>query len=411
MKVCKAGIIGIGGFGKTILRTLNELESEGILKLEAVSETMYDSNKERIEELTAAGVRYYKNYKDLLEKEKDIDFIAIPTPIHLHKQMSTDAMKAGFHVLLEKPPAVTVQDMDDIIKTSDETGRLCAVDFMNASGEAFVNLKNIIREGELGTIKTITGAGLWKRTDSYYSRTDWAGKLVVNGSYVLDGTVNNPLSHLLNNMLLLAHAAAPQKPCTSGNNVSDVTGELYHAHHIEAEDTSCIRIEMDNGIQLLYYATLCHSEDAVPFIIVEGTEGKAYWNYQNLLETSIHGNVEKVSGKSLEGLVLYKNVVSNLCRVIAGEEQELYCPVQATRSFVLASNGAFESSGEMHAIQPEFITRTAEDNTFATCINGIENWINKGIAEKKLFSELGIKWAVQGKRFNVKNYKDFNMFR
>lgn len=68
-------------------------------------------------------------------------------------------------MLLEKPPAVTIQDIDEIISAAEETGRLCAVNFLLTSSKSFLDLKNRVKEGRLGKIRKIAGAGLWKRLD------------------------------------------------------------------------------------------------------------------------------------------------------------------------------------------------------------------------------------------------------
>lgn len=398
---CKAALIGMSGFGASHLGALQKLHGENILKFEAVCDVNYEANRPVIDELAQKGIRYYKDYREMLQKEGNLDFVSVSTPIHLHRRMAEDIMEGGFHVLLEKPPAVTIQDIDGIIATSRRTGKACAVNFMLTSDKAFLELKQKIRQGALGKITSITGAGLWKRLDSYYARTPWAGKLVFNGHYVLDGTVNNPLAHLLNNMLFLAEAA-------DAGSVSGVMAELYHGHDIEGEDTSCIRAEMDSGLVLYYYATLCAGTSETPYITVEGTNGRATWNYAGELEMELGGVASRLKYESEDPIT---NMYRNLAVVLSGKADELYCPVEGTRNFVLASNGAFESSAGTRSIPPQFIRRTPEDGSVATRIEGIESWISEAMAQKKLFSEMGVPWASAGTRFGMKEYKRFNLFQ
>lgn len=401
MKKCSSAIIGISGFGRTHLNISEKLEKDGVMNLAAICEINFESNRGIIDELEKRGVKYYRNYVEMLESEKNLDFVSISTPLHLHKKMAVDVMKSGSHVLLEKPPAVTIQDMDEIIGTSLAAERHCAVDFMMTSGKAFLALKRYIMDGRLGKITSITGKGLWKRLDDYYSRTPWAGKLAVNGSYVLDGSVTNPLSHILNNMMLLAGVSG-------GNSISAVTAELYHAHSIEGEDTSCIKAEMDNGTDLFFFTTLCNAVQLDPSIIIEGTLGKAVWN--------IGGDLELICGTQKETyrfveVSLVENMYRNLCAVIVGEEKELYCSAADTRNFVLASNGAFESSAVVHDIPSRYIRRYEDEGSTATDISDIDNIIQKAVEGKKLFSEIGVEWAVGGKRVQMRNYKEFGMFK
>lgn len=401
MKTCNIALIGINGFGEIHLDAAKHLEETGMISIKAICESNYDACSSKIEELKGKGVQCYRDYKELIRNEKALDFVIVATPIHLHRSMAVDIMEGGFNVLLEKPPAVTIQDIDAIIDSSARTGKLCSVNFMMTSGKAFLKLRDMVLNGQLGEIKTITGKGLWKRLDNYYERTPWAGKLVFNERYVLDGTINNPLAHLLNNMLLLANAAKPFL-------IKAVTAELYHAHSIDGEDTSCIRIETDSEIELLYYATLCSKESSMPDIIVEGTKGRAFWNYGNELEIVREGYSSRTKYDEEN---VFERMYGNLCAVISGEEKQLFCSIADTRNFVLASNGAFESSGKMHAISSEYIARYQEEGSIATYVEDINGIIEQSQNEKKLFSEINVKWAFKGERFMMEGYTEFNMFR
>lgn len=402
-------LIGISGWGAEMLGALTELDSLGELSLTVISDIQYELNRAKIEELGKSGTQYYQDYTEMLGKEKDLDIVVIATPIQLHRPMAIAAMEAGFHVFLEKPPAVTIQDVDAIIAASQRTSRRCAVDFLNASSGTFLELKRYIAAGALGDIRTITGVGLWQRLDSYYSRTNWAGKLVVNGNYVLDGTVNNPLSHLLNNMMLLGQAA----PNSGGASVASVTAELYHAHDIEGEDNSCVRIVMGGGVELYFYASLCHDGQETPNITVEGTKGTACWDYAQKMSISAEGvsvckepaDQEAESGHML----LLTNMLRNLIAVVSGREDRLYCSVQDTRRFVLASNGAFESSGGTRAIPSRFYDRIPQGDSVATHVRGINGLIHQAAAQHRLFSEMGVEWAVPGRVTNMEGYDFFGM--
>lgn len=404
-----AALIGISGWGDSVLCALKAMEARGELRLAAVSDVQLDRNREKISELQRAGVHYYQDYREMLAKEKAVDVVAIATPIHLHKNMSVEAMEAGFHVLLEKPPASTIQEVDEIISASERTGRLCQVDFLNSSGEAFLEMKRSVEGGLLGEIRTITGVGLWQRLDSYYSRTNWAGRLTLNGNYVLDGTVGNPLSHLLNNMLLLGRAA----PNKGSAETASVTAELYHAHDISSEDNSCLRVEMGNGAVLLFYATLCHDGSETPYILAEGTRGTAYWDYAQKLRIETDGSVverDYSAALEVEGYNSFiANMLRNLWDVASGREGRLYCSAQDTRSFVLALNGAFESSGGTHAIPARFVRRYPEEDSVATHLVGIRETILRAAREKRLFSEMGVEWAVKGREKDMTGYRVFDM--
>ncbi|MDF2715815.1 MAG: oxidoreductase domain protein [Paenibacillus sp.] len=99
----KALLIGVNGFGEQHLNELLHQQDLGVLELAAVSDL-------RLPEQTGVaiaerGIRHYADYKEMLDKERGADFVVVSTPIQLHAPMGIDAMEAGYHVLLEKPPA------------------------------------------------------------------------------------------------------------------------------------------------------------------------------------------------------------------------------------------------------------------------------------------------------------------
>ena len=167
--------------------------------------------------------------------------MVLGTPIPLHAQMIDEAFAAGASVLVEKPPVVTVQDLDRLLArqgSGDSGGPLCQVGFQNARAPVVRALARLARDGALGEVEHVGLVGRWSRADSYYTRTDWAGRLVHHGRYVLDGTLTNPFAHGLMNALIVAgdHDDAPATPTT-------VRAELYRCRDsIDGDDTASVRI-------------------------------------------------------------------------------------------------------------------------------------------------------------------------
>ena len=104
----------------------------------------------------------------------------------------------------------------------------------------------------------------WLRTDSYFNRAGWAGRLKVNGSWVLDGTINNPLAHMLANQLYFA-SSEPGKMAEPAT----VQAELYCGHDIQSEDTSSVRIITTDDVEIIFNATLCSDNEVGPIITTQ----------------------------------------------------------------------------------------------------------------------------------------------
>ncbi len=399
MDKCKVGLIGIGGFGKFHIDVIKKLARQGRLELVAFADP-YITDYETYESLIASGVKYYQDYMDMLAQHLDISIVSICTPIHLHKRMAISTMEKGFNVFVEKPPAATIQDMDAMIFAQEKYGVLCGVNFQNTSGKAFRMLIRKLREGVLGDIRSVSGVGMWKRTNDYYERNDWAGKLILGGSYILDGTINNPFAHLVNNCLITAGCGD-----VVNLGLKSVQAELYKGHDIEGEDTACIRILTADGIEIRIYTTLCHTENALPYIRVEGTDGTALWKYDNTLQI-IKGNGTKEEYR-YEDEDLMMNMYRNFIDVLEGKEKELYSPLKACRNFVLSVNGAFESAKSTVKIPDSYLTICRENNTQAVYIDNIATVIDRAFREGKLLSEIPLEWSVKTDEFTLSNYRAF----
>ncbi|MEM2970618.1 MAG: Gfo/Idh/MocA family oxidoreductase, partial [Candidatus Bathyarchaeia archaeon] len=149
--------------------------------------------------------------------------------------MTIETLENGYNLIVEKPPAATIQDLDEMLEAERKSGKFCAVGFQFLYMKTVRKLKEYICDGKLGEIEKVLVKGKWKRQDSYYERTPWAGKFIYNGQYVLDGTINNPLAHFLMNSLYFASRKRGE-----ADNPKLVRAELYRGHQIEGEDTSCL---------------------------------------------------------------------------------------------------------------------------------------------------------------------------
>lgn len=98
----------------------------------------------------------YGSYEALLA-DPDIDVIYNPLPNHLHKEWTIKAVEAGKHVLLEKPSALTVAEVDAIAEAAEKHGRIVAEAFMYRHHPQTLQALEIVQSGKLGAIKYVRG--------------------------------------------------------------------------------------------------------------------------------------------------------------------------------------------------------------------------------------------------------------
>ncbi|TLS52686.1 Gfo/Idh/MocA family oxidoreductase [Paenibacillus antri] len=395
-------LIGTGGFGNVHLRELTRLEDEGVLRLAAASDVRVPEQSAKL--IADRGLRVYSDYREMLAAETGADFVIVSTPIQLHAPMCCDAMEAGYHVLLEKPPGATIQDVDAIAETARRTGKLCAVNFFAPSRSALERIVTIAASGDVGRIHSIKGLSLLTRTHAYFNRTPWAGKLRANGAVVLDGAFHNPAAHLLYSMLKLAELVSGPDGTGSGADPLRVAAEMYHANAIESDDTTSMRIELRDGTTLCFYVTLCARRAETQRIRLEGTEGAIEWDYQD--QVTVWSKGETRSFDCGEGSVLERRY-RNLMRAIEGVDDRLDVSIESARRFTLAANGAFESAGRIRTVPPAFVVRSTDADQPGSYIEGIEATLKEAFAAGKLLSETGAPWAEPSTPFDVSDYRHF----
>jgi predicted dehydrogenase len=99
--------------------------------------------------------RAYASYQDLLA-DKDIDAVYNPLPNHLHMQWSIRALKAGKHVLCEKPIALSVAEAEQLAGVAAAHPKLKAMEaFMYRFHPQWQAAQRLVREGHIGQLRTI----------------------------------------------------------------------------------------------------------------------------------------------------------------------------------------------------------------------------------------------------------------
>lgn len=151
--------IGVAGCGKIAqVRHLPEYRDNENVEIAGV----YDLNYDRAKEVAHRyHTKAFKEFEMLLE-DKDIVAVSICTANASHCEMAVAAMKAGKHVLCEKPMAVTLEECEYMVKTAKEEKRFLMIGHNQRLALAHKKAKELIEAGEIGrllTFKTTFGHG------------------------------------------------------------------------------------------------------------------------------------------------------------------------------------------------------------------------------------------------------------
>lgn len=106
--------------------------------------------KNGAEKYGAPGAKVFTDYNEMLEM--DLDAVSVCTPNNVHAPATIAALRAGKHVLCEKPMAITSEEADAMVRTAKETGLKLSVGYMSRFGDDAQLLKRMIEAGELGEI-------------------------------------------------------------------------------------------------------------------------------------------------------------------------------------------------------------------------------------------------------------------
>lgn len=400
MEQVNFGVVGIIGYAASHLRAIRRAQSRGI-RLWGVVARFPEENPQLLEELKAEGVAIFSSVDEMLAAgEGKLHVVTLPTSIPSHAPLAIQAMRAGYDVYCEKPPAATIQDLDQMIATSKETGRFCAVGFQGIFHWTTQNLKARLLAGEWGEVKGAACLFGQPRAHEYYRRNRWAGQIAVDGRWVLDGPMNNAFAHQLQAMLYLTGPSHHE--CAEPVFVH---GELYRAKpYIEGDDTGTIRVECERGIEVYFAASHSVDHQDGPLIEIETSQTTLQWQIGK--ETVRLSSGEEVALVG-EGSMHHGSFL-NAADVVRGRAEQPLCRAENTRAFVLSINGAHESSGRIHPI-PSTLVEEADLPHFglSTILPGLSEVLKEAFAERKLLSELGVEWATATKPVDVREYTHF----
>lgn len=141
------GLVGLGYWGKNLLRNLFELE---------VLHTACDANSTTLSEYKKKypEINFTRSFDDILSNA-DVKAVAISAPAATHYELVTKSLLAGKDVFVEKPLALTVREGEEIVALANEKNRILMVGHILQYHPAVIKLKELISSGELGKIQYI----------------------------------------------------------------------------------------------------------------------------------------------------------------------------------------------------------------------------------------------------------------
>ena len=259
--------------------------------------------------------KVYTDYEDLLLNEKELDVISVCTPNGVHAEHTIRAFRRGFHVLCEKPMAISVFDCGEMIKEAEKANKRLFVVKQNRYNPPVRAIKEALDENRFGKILSVQLNCFWNRNVDYYSQSEWKGTNKLDG-----GTLFTQYSHFID---LLYWMFGDIK------RVEAITRNLNHEKIIEFEDTGVVIMEFYNGvIGTINYTVNSFAKNMEGSLTIFGENGTVkiggqYLNeleYQNIKDYKITdlppGNPPNNYGQYIGSMSNHDKVYENVIDVL-----------------------------------------------------------------------------------------------
>ena len=147
MEKLKIGIIGCGGIanGKH-MPSISKLDN---VEMVAFCDIIPERAEKAAKEYGTPDAKVYTDYKELL-KDESINNVRVLTPNKWHCQMSVDAMRAGKHVMCEKPMAINYEEAKKMLEVQKETGKILTIGYQHKFDPDVIYAKAEAEKGTFG---------------------------------------------------------------------------------------------------------------------------------------------------------------------------------------------------------------------------------------------------------------------
>ena len=147
----RTALIGSGWWGKNILKEAMASGRVKVIALCDVDANTLEVAADQVNGLNGDKPKTYKDYRELLEKEKP-EIVIIASPDHWHALQTIAALKSGAHVFVEKPTGHTVHESRAMLHAARSSGRVVQVGLHRRIGPHHVSGMKFLKSGAVGEV-------------------------------------------------------------------------------------------------------------------------------------------------------------------------------------------------------------------------------------------------------------------
>lgn len=220
METIKIGIIGHGFMGHEHEAMLTQLEGYKVVGISDIDPKQLEDVKE--------GIKRYSSNEEMFA-DPEVDVVIIAANNNQHHDLVIQAARAGKDIICEKPVAMNVAELDDMVKVVDECGVNFTVHHQRRFDPDFTTMKNIYESETLGKVYSIK-SGLYGFNGNMH---DWHVYIAEGGGMLFDWGV-----HLLDQMLFMM----------PGVKLKSVFADVRNVINFEVDDYFKILMRFDNDV-------------------------------------------------------------------------------------------------------------------------------------------------------------------
>lgn len=262
MKKIKFAVIGLGHIGKRhaeMVRRNPDAELVAVADILPKEKTGFEGD-----------VPYFASIDEFLAAEVNADVVNICTPNGYHADYAVRCLSARYHVVIEKPIALTKADAERVLYKSLEMSRHVFCVMQNRYSPPSEWLKSVVDQRLLGNIHMVQLNCYWNRDDRYYKPGNWHGTADLDG-----GTLFTQFSHFIDIMYWLFGDI---------ENIRGNFADFSHQNLTDFEDSGVVTFDFVNGgMGSINYSTAVWDTNLESSITIVGEKGtiKVAGQYMN----------------------------------------------------------------------------------------------------------------------------------
>ena len=213
-------IIGYGGMASFHFKNLNDYDR-------CRYKGVYDINPSRAQVAKEAGMMAYPS-KEALLADSEVDFVLVATTNEVHKEIAIEAMKAGKHVICEKPATISSEELEEIIAAAKEYGKIFTINQNRRTNPDFLLMRHYVENGTIGEPYVIES----RVEGSRGMPTGWRTIKALGGGMMLDWGV-----HLIDQLMHMVN-----------EKVTSVYCRMYNIQFPEVDDNFRMTMLFESGL-------------------------------------------------------------------------------------------------------------------------------------------------------------------